>query len=295
MNKAQQGYIEVAGGKIWYWQNGSNNIPLIVIHGGPGATHNYLISLKELAADRSVIFYDQLGSGKSDQPSDTSLWTVARFTSELAQLIEFFQLQKVNLLGHSWGTILAVEYFLKKPAQVQSLILASPCLKMEMWHKDTEINISKLPGNIQMILDKYKGVEIVQAEEHQLALLQYYRNYICRMKPWPQLLMETMAASNDEVYKSLWGNSELYVTGSLRDYDITARLAEITVPTLFTCGRYDEASPATTAYLQSLIPNAAIAIFENSAHLPHLEEARAYNSVIADFLNSTDSIRGAGR
>jgi proline iminopeptidase len=285
MNRQHEGYIEVEGGKIRYFQYGENNIPLIVIHGGPGAAHNYLINLKDLSADREVIFYDQLGSGKSDRPNNSSLWTVDRFTNELGQLIEYFNFPQVNLLGHSWGTILAIEYFLRKPQKVQSLILASPCLKIEMWHKDTEVNISKLSGHIQIVLDKYKNVASIQTEEHQLALLEYYLNYICRMKPWPKVLEDTMQVTNDDIYKSLWGNSELYVTGSLANYDITSRLNEINVPTLLTCGRYDEASPETTGYFQSLILNSEIKVFEKSAHLPHLEEEVEYKFMVGSFLN----------
>jgi proline iminopeptidase len=289
MKQRRENYLEVAGGKIWYCQYGNDgNCPLIVIHGGPGAAHNYLSNLKALSVDRPVIFYDQLGSGRSDKPADSALWQTARFVDELARLVQSLDYPQVHLLGHSWGTIIAAEYALSQSAKLKSLILASPCLKIACWHKDTEQHISRLPGDIQIIIDRYKHSSTIECPEHQEALLEYYNNYVCRLQPWPQELIDTMDVTNDEIYRLLWGSSELFVTGALSNYDLTPDLARLALPTLFTCGRYDEASPATTGYYQSLIAGAEIEIFENSSHLPHLEAEHEYLTAIKNFLTRAD-------
>ena len=123
----EEGYVQVPGGRVWYRIEGSGTaMPLLVLHGGPGATHHYLKPLGALADERPVIFYDQLGSGRSDRPTDTTLWRVERFVEELAQVREALGLREIHLLGHSWGTMLAVDYLLTKPEGVRSVILASP-------------------------------------------------------------------------------------------------------------------------------------------------------------------------
>jgi proline iminopeptidase len=148
----KEGFIQVTGGKVWYRIVGADKkgIPLLTLHGGPGARHDYFEPLEALAVDRPVIFYDQLGCGNSDRPSDTTLWTVARFVEELEQVRESLHLEKVHLMGGSWGTMLAVEYMLrKKPDGVVSLILSGPYLSTPKWVADQQMWISQLPQNIQ--------------------------------------------------------------------------------------------------------------------------------------------------
>ena len=135
-----EGFIDVEGGRVWYEIAGSGSeTPLRLLHGGPGATSGYLDPLRRLADERPVVFYDQLGCGKSDRPDDQSLWTVARFLRELQQVRDALELNEVHILGHSWGTMLAAEYMLTKPSGVKSLILASPALSIPRWLEDTTL------------------------------------------------------------------------------------------------------------------------------------------------------------
>ncbi len=274
--------------KICYWiygdQNSSNN-PLLVVHGGPGSPHNYLLPLAKLANERVVIFYDQLGCGKSPYVGlGKSSWALDYFVDELIHLITTLKLDKFHLFGHSWGTILAIEYALKKQETLKSLILASPCLSLSLWSKDAEKLLAELPRKTRETLKKHQILGTTNSDEYQIATMDFYQQHVCRLPVWPQHMMDSVYGSNDQVYKTIWGESEFLVTGNIKNYNITHRLNEIAIPTLFTCGRYDEATPETTTIYKDAIKGSEIKIFEKSSHLPHFEEQYKYVQEIAEFL-----------
>jgi proline iminopeptidase len=286
---AGEGYIDVTGGKVWYRIVGSGTkTPLLLLHGGPGASSLYLEPLAKLSDDRPIIFYDQLGGGKSDRPSDLSLWSAQRFVEELSLVRDALQLKKVHILGHSWGTMLAVDYMLTKPSGVKSLILASPCLSIPRWIQDANKLRAALPIESQDILNRHEEAGTTDSEEYMSATMDFYSRHVCRLDPWPPELEKTFAELNFEVYGTMWGPSEFHATGNLKDYDRTGQLNEISVPTLFTAGRYDEATPEATAFYQSFVPGASIEIFENSSHMAMYEETELYVKVIREFLRNVE-------
>ena len=285
----REGHIPVPGGRVWYKIVGSGNtIPLLVLHGGPGFPHNYLKPLESLSDERPVVFYDQLGCGNSDRPEDPNLWHTERFVEELAKVRQSLNLEQAHILGHSWGSMLATDYALTQPEGIVSLILASPPLSIPRWIEDVGTYRKQLPADVQEVLDRNELAGTTESEEYEEAVMEFYRIHICRMDPWPEVLEQTFAGVGLQVYHTMWGPSEFFMTGNLADYDRTSRVGELVVPTLFTCGRYDEASPDATAWYQSLIPQAEIAIFENSSHTPHLEERELYLQVVREFLNGID-------
>ena len=284
-----EGYIDVTGGKVWYRIVGSGTAtPLLLLHGGPGAPSGYLAPLEKLSDERPIIFYDQLGSGKSDRPADLSLWHTQRFVEELSQVRKALQLKKVHIFGHSWGTMLAVDYMLTQPSGVKSLILASPCLSTPRWIQDANKYRAALPNEIQDILNKHEEAGTTDSEEYTGATMEFYSRYMCRLDPWPAELEKTFAELNFEVYGTMWGPSDFYITGNLKDYDRTEQLNEISVPTLFTAGRYDGATPETTTFYQSFVPGASLEIFENSSHMAMHEETDLYVKVIREFLRNVE-------
>ncbi|MDP4084818.1 MAG: proline iminopeptidase-family hydrolase [Bacillota bacterium] len=286
-----EGYIDVTGGKVWFqkFEQETENTPVIILHGGPGSSSYSLQGLKDLSEDRPVILYDQLGCGKSDWPTDTSLWKVERFVEELAQIRKALSLEEVYILGHSWGTTLAAAYCLTQPAGVKSVIFSSPCLSAPLWASDQDQNRKKLPPEIQDILKRCEETGATDSKEYEEATAEFNKRFVCRLDPYPELLKQGSHYRNPEVYNIMWGPSEFYVTGNLKDFDCTSRLKEITIPTLFTCGRFDEATPESTNYFSSLIPKSQFHVFENSAHMPYLEESEAYLRVIGDFLKQADN------
>jgi len=286
----QEGYISVTGGKVWYQITGDGKgVPLLVLHGGPGCPHDYLEPLRYLSDERQVIFYDQLGCGKSDRPDDARLWLTERFVEELRQVRQALGLQQVHLFGHSWGTILAADYIFTQPTGLQSVIFASPALSMPCWINDGVEYRKNLPRNVQDVLKLHEANGTTASQDYQKAAQIYDRYYVCRMYPMPEPLIRASQGMGHNVYQTMWGPTEGYVTGNLRNYDQTSHLDEISIPTLFTCGRFDEASPETTAWYQSFVPNAEMVVFEQSAHMAHLEESQKYIEVIQDFLHRVEA------
>ena len=289
VDNTQEGYISVTGGRVWYKiMNPGVSIPLVLLHGGPGSSHYYLEPLEQLANERTIIVYDQLGCGKSERPHDTSLWQRNHFVEELHQIREALKLEQVHLFGHSWGAMLAIDYALTKPRGVKSLLLASPPLSIPRWMKDMEQYRSSLPMEVQTILREHERNNTTDSDEYQEASMEFYQRYLCRLDPWPEPLERTLANEGTEVYITMWGPSEFYMTGNLLDYDRTPQLSEIDIPTLFTCGHYDEATPEATTWYQSLLPNSEVAIFEQSAHMAHLEETENYLQTVRNFLQKVE-------
>jgi len=286
----EEGFVAVPGGRIWYGVEGSRGqTPLIVIHGGPGAPHDYLTPHAALADQRPVIFYDQLGCGKSEQPDSPDLWRLPRFVDELAALVAALKLERFHLLGHSWGSIVAVEYLWSRADGVASLILASPVLSFPRYAAHGGKLRASLPPETRSVLDRAEAAGNFDSREAQLATMEYYSRYFCRLDPWPECLLETLIGFGRQTYETMQGPTEFVVTGNMRAYECTARLASIAVPTLVTCGRHDLSDPEAALADHRAIPGSQIAIFEQSSHMPHLEEEVAYLKTLRDFLARSEA------
>jgi proline iminopeptidase len=288
--QVREGFVTVTGGKVWYKIVGSGKAtPLLLLHGGPGFPSNYLKPLEALSGERPVIFYDQLGCGKSERPADKNLWKTERFVEELGQIRKALGLEKVHLLGHSWGTMLATDYVLARPVGVVSVIMAGPALSAKRWIRDANRLRAALPKDIQDTLARHERAGTTQSEEYQTATQAYIQRYVCRINPPPKEIMDSIAGDGHEVYETMWGPSEFYVTGNLKNYDRSNRLKEIKVPVLFTCGRYDEATPEAAAWYCSLVPRSKLVVFENSAHMTMLEERDRYIETVRSFLRQAEN------
>ncbi|MFP5212372.1 MAG: proline iminopeptidase-family hydrolase [Acidobacteriota bacterium] len=289
-DSTQEGYIDVTGGKVWYRivGAGARGVPLLVIHGGPGAPHDYLEPLKGLADERPVIFYDQLGCGNSDRPEDTALWTVERFVGELEQVRSTLGLDRVHLLGQSWGSMLAVEYTLEHPQGVASLVLSAPYLSTPLWEADQRAYIAELPPEVRRTIEAKEAAGDFASPEYQEAMTTYYKRHLCRLETWPECMERTFAKMGLPVYEHMFGPSEFSVRGTLKHRDLTGRLKEIRVPVLFTCGRQDEATPATTARFQASLPGSEMIVFEEASHMHHLEKTGPYLEALRNFLHRAE-------
>ncbi len=295
---SSEGYLPVTGGKVWYRLTGADKTQpaLIALHGGPGASHHCFEFLDGLTNERPVVIYDQLGCGRSDHPTDLSLWTVDRAVEELDQVIKGLGFRKVHLLGHSWGSILAFEYMLqKRPEHVVGLILSGPCMSASRWIKDGEVNVSTLPGTMQRAVHEAEATGKFETPAYQEAMEAYYHRFLCRSEPWPDCLKQALSTVNTTIYTHMWGPSEFTATGTLKGYEKAERLKEIKVPTLFTCGEYDEASPATTRYYSNLTPGSEVVVFQGASHCHLFEKPEEYVAAARRFLNKTDRQRTRGR
>jgi len=278
---------------VWYKIVGADKrgVPLLVLHGGPGVPHYYLEPLEALADRRPVVFYDQLGCGNSDRPDDRSLWTVERYVDELAKVRTALKLDRVHILGHSWGTMLAVDYMLRRhPTGVVSLTLAGPALSMERWVADQRVWLLELPKPMRAAVREAEASSNFDSPEYQSSLGEFYARHVCRLDPWPEYVERALSPEKmgQDVYVYMCGPSEFTITGTLKDYERVDRLREITTPTLFVCGRYDEATPAATEYYHRSMPGSDFAVIENASHLSFVEQPESFNRVLREFLRRSE-------
>ncbi|MHB1526688.1 MAG: proline iminopeptidase-family hydrolase [Candidatus Dormibacteria bacterium] len=286
--------LSVPDGEVWFQSLNLSapGIPLLCLHGGPGMPHDYLEPLAKLADERPLIFYDQLGCGRSAVADGTVRWTTGRFVRELAAIRQQLGLDEVILFGNSWGGMLAMKYLLGQPSGVLGLVLSSAPVSVKRWLADAAQLRAALPKPVQAVLTTHEQRGFYSCPEYQGAVAEFYRRHLCRVSPWPDCLERTFARLGAEVYLQMWGPSEFGpVTGALRDWELTGRLGEITVPTLITGGRFDEASPEHMASLAAGIPGAELSIFERSSHTAFIEEEAAYLDRVRRFLNTVDARR----
>lgn len=285
------GFIEVQGGPVWYEISGSGSgIPILMLHGGPGGTSCGFSNLASLGEERSIIRYDQLGSGRSGRPDDMSLWQVNRFIEELHTVRMELGLDNLHLLGHSWGGALAAAYVLEKGTDgIASLILSSPLLSTQLWIEDANYLRSQLPEDIQTALDTHELAGTLDSAEYQAATNEFYRRHVYggdRIEPPANCNGVT---SNSEIYEYMWGPTEFLATGTLIDFDVSKRLNEIDIPVLFIAGEFDEARPERIGEFQQLIPNAQLMIIEDAAHASYRKKPEEYSAALQSFLETVES------
>ena len=284
-----EGFINVSGGRVWYRVVGSGpGTPLLLLHGGPGVPSVYLKPLEALGDERPVVFYDQLGSGQSDRPKDTSLWTIERFVKEVGQVREALGLDQIHLYGHSWGSMLAASYILTRPSGVRSLVLASAPMSAQRYTRDVRDLLATLPEAVRTTIETHERDGSFDSPEYQGAMMEFYKVYLARRQPWSAELQKAFAELNPDVYIYMQGPSEFTITGTIKDYDVTDRLKEIAVPTLFTVGEYDEVRTEAVRLYQSLVPGSGLTVIENAAHVTMHDEPKRYLQVLRDFLHTIE-------
>jgi proline iminopeptidase len=260
-------------------------VPLLCLHGGPGVPHDYLEDLAGLADRRPVVFYDQLGCGRSDRPADKSLWEVERFIEELAVVRESLGLERLHLFGSSWGGMLALAYVLGRRPPLDSLVLASSPASCPRWTADCAELLAELPEALRETIRRHEAHRYTGCLEYSAAILPFYKRHVCRLDPWPDSLERAFAHANQEIYEYMAGPSEFAIVGTLRDWDVTDRLGEIDVPTLITCGEHDEMRPAHAAGMQRRMPNAELEVFAGASHVTMAEVPDAYRARLNEFFD----------
>jgi proline iminopeptidase len=283
--------LAVPGGRIWYKKSGAGTAtPVILLHGGPGYSSYYLKSLEQLGDDRPVVRYDQLGGGKSDKISDTTMFTIEHFVRELDSLRTLLGYDKVHLVGHSWGTILGFEYYRAHPERVVSLTLGSAALDIPTWEKNARRLVKTLSDSSQRAIVAREAEKKFDAPDYQAALNEFYGKYVWR-HPVEADLDSTIKTVNEGIYNHMQGPSEFTITGTLKRYDVTPFLKTIAVPTLYTVGEFDEADPPTIRRFGRLTPGATVVVIPGSAHITSWDNAPAMVSAVRGFLRHVDSTR----
>ena len=291
VSRPPEGFVPVPGGQVWYQVMGSGSrTPLLLLHGGPGSRSCDFSVLTGLAQDRPVIMYDQLGTGRSERPTDTSLWRTERFVEEVDAVRKGLGLEEIHLLGHSWGGALATEYLLTaNPRGVRSVILSSPLISTPRWIADARQLRSTLPAPVRSTLEKCDAIETADDAACQAATEVFYERFVRGAASLPRVPACEGSTGNEAIYRQMWGAAEFTSTGSLRDFDRSDRLGELRLPVLFLAGRNDEARPETIADFQRRVPGARLVIFENSAHATYRTETARYVQVVRDFLTGVEA------
>ncbi|MBW4023785.1 MAG: proline iminopeptidase-family hydrolase [Proteobacteria bacterium] len=290
-----EGHVEGEFGRTWYRVTGDlggAKAPLVVLHGGPGCTHDYVDSFKDLAGDgRAVVHYDQLGNGRSTHLRDrgADFWTVELFLGELDGLLNHLGIAgNYDIVGQSWGGMLAAEHAVLQPDGLRRLVIANSPASMKTWVEEANRLRRDLPQDVQDTLARHEEAGTIDSEEYQKASGVFYEKHVCRIVPMPPEVARTFAAIAEDptVYHTMNGPTEFHVIGTMKNWTIESRLHRITVPTLLISGRHDEATPLCVQPYADHIPDVRWHIFEHSSHMPHVEEKAACLAVVTHFLDA---------
>lgn len=286
-----ESHLEVPGGKIWYKVTGTGKgVPVVLLHGGPGGSSFYLKPFEDLGNDRQVVRYDQLGSGKSDVITDTTMFTIDHFVKELDLLRAHLGLSKCHVFGHSWGTVVALEYYHAYPDRVSSLTFGSLCFDIPAWERSTKQLLASFPDSLHEAVLNAESTGNYDDPLYEEAMKQFYAKYVWGPNPVQSDFDSLMATFNADIYGYMWGPSEFTITGTLKGYNASYMLPEIEVPTLFTAGEFDEILPDIVREKAALVKDSRTVIFAGSSHMTPWDARDENVKVVREFLNSVDSL-----
>jgi len=299
--RVTEGFLPFSIGRTWYRslaaEGDDGRVPLLCLHGGPGANWLHLKPYEALADERRVVFYDQLGAGNSavDATHDPAMWTPELYVEEVDAVREALGLERVHVLGHSWGGMLGMQYAAGRPEGLVSLIVESSPPSVPAWMPEVARLRSELPPEVEATLRKHEEAGTTDDPEYEEAVLVFYNRHLCRTDPWPDWLVECFQVleANPEVYHSMNGPSEFHVIGTIRDWDIADRLDDIDVPTLVFSGRYDEVTPAVTEAAHRGIRGSEYVVMEESSHMAQAEQPDETLTLVRDFLSRVEGAAAA--
>jgi len=288
----KEGYIPFKGYRTWYRIVGAGEepgkLPLLCLHGGPGACHDYLEGLDPMAdTGRRVVYYDQLGCGHSHiDESKPSMWTIPLYVEEIDVVRQALGLERIHMLGQSWGGMLSMEYMLTQPQGIASLTISNSPASMTQWVEEANKLRRELPPEVEATLKKHEQAGTTSDPEYQEATQVFYDRHVCRTLPNPEYVQRSFEklAEYPEVYNTMNGPSEFHVTGTLKTWDVRHRLSEIHAPTLVISGEFDEATPIIAETVHKGISGSEWVLFENCSHITHAEEPERYMQVLAEFI-----------
>lgn len=289
-----ESYLEVPGGRIWYKVSGTGNgVPVVMLHGGPGGSSFYLKPFEDLGNDRQVIRYDQLGGGKSEVIEDTTLFTIGHFVKELELLRAQLGLNKWHVMGHSWGSMLALEYYRAYPDRVSSLIFSSLCLDSQAWEQSTKQLLASFPDSLREAVLNAESSGNYDDPRYKEAMDQFYAEHVWGPNPPRPDFDSLLATFNTAIYEYMWGPSEFTVTGTLKNYSAVSFLPMIKVPTLFTVGGNDEINPDIVREYAGKVKDSQFSLFAGSSHMTPWDARDENVRVVRRFLNAVDSFNFA--
>jgi proline iminopeptidase len=286
---ATESHLAVEGGRIWYRRTGSGGgTPVVLVHGGPGTGSVYLRSLEALGDERPVVRYDQLGAGRSDRASDTALFAIPRYVRELDSLRSALGFERIHVVGHGWGALVAFEYARARAPRVASVTLAGPVLSMPAWMRHTRRLLQSLPDTMQRAVSVSEAGGDYDSPDYQAAVAEYAQRFVWR-RPVQADLDSMQKGFGRDAYYHMWGPSDFTITGTLYGYDATRQLRTIKVPVLYTVGEHDQADTATVRRFAAATPGAKYEVIPNAAHFAMWDRPQELLRVLRTFLRSVEA------
>jgi len=280
--------VSVDGYEVVTYSYGSGDNVLFLLNGGPGLPCDYLRDPHIFLAEEGyrIVAFDQLGCGKSDRPDDPSLWSITRYVEEVETVRKALALEKINLLGQSWGGWLSIEYALTYPDAIQSLVLANTC--GDLPHLTTELNRMRnaLGSETVAMMLHHESMETIDHPEYQAAITILNYRHVCRLKEWPSSLLASVNDWNMGPYGTMQGPNEFLYIGNLKDWNRISEMARLKMPTLIITGTHDEIGPACALRMHNALPNSKVVVFPNSSHVPFYEEPEDYFAALRSFLSA---------
>jgi proline-specific peptidase len=285
---ATEGEMQGPNGSVYHRIYGKpGRIPVIVVHGGPAAGHAYMRPYAALATDREVVLYDQSGSGLSSRLRDLSAYSVDRYVAELDALRQHMAFEKMCLIGHGWGGMLALAYARDHGDHVASLVLASTAPAMPDLADATNRWIAAMGPEAVATLQQAEASGTIDDPAYERLVERYRKQHVCRLDPWPVWFeSEEKKARSNPVRANLRGPDDLQFEGTLKNLDLKPTLAGIRAPTLVTCGEFDSASPWIGEQLAAAIPGGRFVTFPGLSHMTHIESPRRVIGLTAAFLST---------
>lgn len=279
---------------VWTKKIGEGKIKVLLLHGGPGFTHDYFECFEDFLPKEGIEFYyyDQLGAGNSDIPTDTTLWNIPRFVEEVEQVRKGLGLDNFYLLGHSWGSMLTMEYLQKYQNNVKAAILSNMTSGMKSYVSyNKKQKIDFLTKRELATFDSLDRLKLYDSPKYQSLLMdKLYTKSICRMpvKDWPEPLMRAFKKANHSIYVQMQGVDEFHVTGNFKNWEMWDKLPNIKVPVLVIGGLYDEMNPEDMKREGRLLPNSRTYLCPNGSHLSMYDDQKNYFTNLIAFLKDVE-------
>ncbi len=288
----REGFVSILGYKQYYRAVGPEDASatIVTLHGGPGSSHHYLLSLRDLTRwGYRVIFFDQLGCGSSEIPPTTDQFSLEHNVEETEAIRQELGRGKVHLIGSSYGGLLALAYAIKYQQHLRSLVTVGGLADVPFAAAEMDRLIDELPPEDAKAIRVHGDRGELQHPDYVRATQRFYHSYVCRLPTWPVELTRSLQLGDERpVYRYMNGPNEFTITGTIRDIDLRPQLATIRVPTLVLGGKYDEVTPAVADLIHAGIPGSRRVTFPESSHTPFWEERDAFMSTVASFLTGVD-------
>lgn len=277
--------------KVWTQMLGTGQTQVLLLHGGPGFSHDYMQAMECFLphAGYTMYYYDQLGCGNSDRPDDESLWNMDRYLVEVEEVRAGLGLTDFVLLGHSWGGMLTIEYALKyqKDGHLKGIVISNMVASIDSFLKTAATWKDTLSPELRKSVDKVEADGDWDNPEYERIMMEeLYPKMICRISPWPEPLMRSFRLANRKIYVQMQGHSEFAVTGNLKGWDAWDRLPDIRVKALVLGAQHDEMSPDDCKKMAKVMPNAEVAICSQGSHMAFWDDQEQYFEYLMKFLKS---------